>query len=194
MNDALIVFTRHPQPGKAKTRLIPALGAEGAAELQRRMTLQTVGRAWAFGAASGKTRLIIAHEGGTPSAMRDWLGPLDYQKQAPGDLGTRLSQAMLRAHTEGARNIVIIGTDCPDLTEAHLRTAFVMLEDSDIVLGPAQDGGYYLIGLREPQPLLFEAIPWSTGEVFALREPIALQLILTGHAPGLSPHRLARMR
>jgi len=169
-HDTLIVFTRLPLPGKTKTRLIPALGAEGAADLQRRMTLQTVGRAWAACAALPDTRLIIAHEGGTTREMRDWLGPLRFQKQAQGDLGTRLTHAMMAAHAQGARKIVIIGTDCPDLTEEHLLAAFTMLDESDVVLGPAHDGGYYLIGMREPQPCLFEAIPWSTGEVFAVTQ------------------------
>ncbi|MDZ4405345.1 TIGR04283 family arsenosugar biosynthesis glycosyltransferase [Prosthecobacter sp.] len=167
--DALIVFTRLPQPGKAKTRLIPMLGAEGAADLQRRMTLQTVGRAWAACAASG-TRLIIAHEGGTGSEMCDWIGPLCFHEQTQGDLGARLTHAMMMAHAQGAQKIVIIGTDCPDLTEEHLSAAFAMLDESDVVLGPAHDGGYYLIGMREPQPSLFEAIPWSTAEVFAVTQ------------------------
>ena len=167
MNHALIVFTRLPKPGRAKTRLIPSLGAEGAAELQRRMTLQTVGRAWAAGAAFPDTRLIIAHEGGTAREMRDWLGPLCFQEQAQGDLGARLSHAMQAAHSQGARKIVIIGTDCPDLLEKHLHTAFEILDASDVVLGPAHDGGYYLIGMSGPHPGLFENIPWSTGGVFA---------------------------
>ena len=165
MNNALIVFTRLPQPGKAKTRLIPLLGAEGAADLQRRMTLQTVGRAWATCASLPETRLIIAHEGGTTREMRGWLGPLCFHKQPQGDLGARLIHAMRMAHSQGAQKIVIIGTDCPDLTEEHLSAAFAMLDESEVVLGPAHDGGYYLIGMREPQPCLFEAIPWSTSEV-----------------------------
>ncbi|MDP1587995.1 MAG: TIGR04283 family arsenosugar biosynthesis glycosyltransferase [Prosthecobacter sp.] len=169
-HDALIVFTRLPQPGKAKTRLIPMLGAEGAADLQRRMTLQTVGRAWAACASLPNTRLIIAHEGGTAQEMRGWLGPLCFQKQAQGDLGARLTHAMMVAHAQGTRKMVIIGTDCPDLTEEHLSAAFAMLDESDVVLGPAHDGGYYLIGMREPQPSLFEAIPWSTSEVFAITQ------------------------
>ncbi|HBJ84010.1 MAG TPA: glycosyl transferase, partial [Verrucomicrobiales bacterium] len=169
-HDALIVFTRLPQPGKAKTRLIPMLGAEGAADLQRRMTLQTVGRAWAACASLPDTHLIIAHEGGTTREMRGWLGPLCFQKQAQDDLGARLIHAMRMAHAQGAQKIVIIGTDCPDLTEEHLSAAFAMLDESDVVLGPAHDGGYYLIGMREPQPSLFEAIPWSTAEVFVVTQ------------------------
>lgn len=162
--DALIVFTRWPEPGKVKTRLIPALGAEGAADMHRRMTQQIVGRAWAFCTASD-TRLVITHEGGTAEQMRDWLGPLHFEKQAAGDLGTRLTQAMLRAHATGAEKIVIIGSDCPALDETHLRAAFDRLATHDLVLQPVSDGGYALIGMSQPQPCVFQDIPWSTAGV-----------------------------
>lgn len=166
MSRTIIVFTRLPEPGKAKTRLIPALGADGAAELQRRMTMQTVGRAWAISARLPDTHLTIAHEGGTARGMREWLGPLDFRKQSHGDLGGRLNRTMLEAHAGGAGKIVITGTDCPDLNEKDLTDALLALEESDVVIGPAQDGGYYLIGMRRPQPCLFEDIPWSTARVF----------------------------
>lgn len=162
--DALIVFTRWPEPGKVKTRLIPALGAEGAADMHRRMTQQIVGRAWAFCTASD-TRLVIAHEGGSAAQMRGWLGPLHFEKQAVGDLGTRLTHAMLRAHATGAEKIVIIGSDCPALDETHLRAAFDRLATHDLVLLPANDGGYALIGMSQPQPCVFQDIPWSTAGV-----------------------------
>jgi rSAM/selenodomain-associated transferase 2/rSAM/selenodomain-associated transferase 1 len=147
------------------------------------MTLQTVGRAWAASAMMARTRLVVAHEGGTAREMRDWLGPLCFQKQARGDLGTRLTRAMMAAHARGARKIVIIGTDCPGLTESCLLAAFAMLDGADVVLGPAHDGGYYLIGMSKPQPRLFEAIPWSTGEVFAATRRRA-------SSAGLSVHTL----
>ncbi len=161
---ALLLFTRWPEPGRAKTRLIPALGAEGAANLQRRMTEQAVGRAWAFCAATG-TQLRIAHEGGTPAQLREWLGPLAFEPQAGGDLGARLTHAMLRAHAAGAAKIVIIGSDCPALAEEHLSRAFAALDSHDLVLLPAHDGGYALIGLRQPQQGVFQNIPWSTDQV-----------------------------
>lgn len=165
-HDALIVFTRWPEPGKAKTRLIPALGAEGAADLQRSMTRQTVGRAWAFGVAT-RTRIIIAHEGGSAPQMRGWLGPLTFEEQAAGDLGLRLAHSMLRAGTRGARKIVIVGSDCPALRETHFQAAFDRLDTCDVVLGPVHDGGYALIGMRGPYPCLFQNIPWSTDRVTA---------------------------
>lgn len=134
--------------------------------MQRRMTQQIVGRAWAFSAAGG-TRLIIAHEGGTAEQMRGWLGPLHFEKQGAGDLGARLTQAMLRAHAAGAEKIVIIGSDCPALDESHLRAAFGLLDRHDLALLPAHDGGYALIGMRQPQPCVFKNIPWSTAGVTA---------------------------
>lgn len=161
---ALLLFTRWPEPGRTKTRLITALGTEGAADLQRRMTEQTIGRAWAFCAATG-TQLRIAHEGGTAAQLRDWLGPLAFEPQAGGDLGARLSQAMLRAHAAGAEQIVIIGSDCPALTEEHLRRAFAALDSHDLVLLPVRDGGYALIGMGQPQQGVFQNIPWSTHRV-----------------------------
>lgn len=163
-HQCLILFTRWPEPGRAKTRLIPALGAKGAAEMHRRMTWQITGRAWAFCATSG-TRLIIAHEGGTVEQMRGWLGPLSFEKQASGDLGARLTQAMLRAHAAGAEKIVIIGSDCPALDETHLRAAFDRLDTHDLVLLPVRDGGYALIGMNQPQSCVFHDIPWSTAGV-----------------------------
>lgn len=164
MSGSLILFTRWPEPGKAKTRLIPALGAEGAADMHRRMTQQIVGRAWAFCAVSG-ARLVIAHEGGTAEQMRRWLGPLHFEKQAADDLGTRLTHAMLRAHAAGAEKIVIIGSDCPALDETHLRAALEALDTHDLVLQTVSDGGYALIGMSHPQPCVFQDIPWSTAGV-----------------------------
>lgn len=164
MKQALIVFTRWPEPGRAKTRLIPALGAESAADLQWRMTEQTVGRAWAFCATSG-TQLRLAHEGGTPAQLREWLGPLAFEPQAGGDLGARLTHVMLRAHAAGAAKIVMVGTDCPALAEEHLCRAFAALDSHDLVLLPVHDGGYALIGLRQPQQGVFQNIPWSTKQV-----------------------------
>lgn len=164
-HDSLIVFTRMPQAGKAKTRLIPQLGAEGAAALQRRMTQHTVGRAWASTTADKSLRLRVAYDGSSESEMRAWLGPLDFIPQGEGDLGQRMSRCMERAFDAGARNVIIIGTDCPRLNEAHINKARLALQLTPLVFGPAEDGGYYLIGLSRPMPFLFEAMRWSTDHV-----------------------------
>ena len=163
----LIVFTRLPEPGRTKTRLIPALGAEGAAELQRAMSVHTLIRA-RRAARNLRLTLEVHHAGGEPEAFHDWLGPdLSYRPQAAGDLGQRMAEACSTALADGASSVVVVGTDCPELDEAVLDQAFAELERSDVVLGPARDGGYYLIGLRRAHPELFEGISWGTETVLA---------------------------
>ncbi len=165
--DSLILFTRLPVPGQAKTRLIPELGAEGAAALQRRMTQQVLGRAWTWTVADPSLRLRIAYDGGSAAEMRDWLGPLDFVPQGEGDLGERMHRCCQREFDAGARSVMIVGTDCPQLDEAHFRAARLALQQTPVVFGPAEDGGYYLIGLSRPLPALFTGTTWSTHQVLA---------------------------
>ena len=162
---SLVLFTRLPRPGLAKTRLIPALGAEGAAELQRQMTRLAVARAWAFCAAAPGRRLVIAYDGGSENEMRAWLGPLDFLAQSEGDLGARMHRAVSGEFSRGARSVIVIGADCPRLRHSILESAAHALETSEMTFGPASDGGYYLVGLRKPMEEIFTGIPWSTGEV-----------------------------
>lgn len=176
----LIVFTRYPQPGKAKTRLIPVLGAEGAAALQRQMTELTLNQVQkAMNLHRFTVEIWFA---GTTSpeldrtSMQNWLGRnWVYQTQGAGDLGTKLSQAFQVAFAEGMKRVVTIGTDCPELDTNILIQAFRALEDHDLVLGPATDGGYYLIGLRQFVPELFADIAWSTAVVLQQTIDIAEQ-------------------
>lgn len=164
-----MLFTRYPVPGQAKTRLIPALGADGAAALQRRMTLHTLNLA-----QTCDCRLQVRFCGGTVAQMRAWLGPnLDYQPQGDGDLGARMAQAFRAGFEQGDRQILIIGTDCPFIDRQTIDAAFAALTSHDLVLGPATDGGYYLIGLRKLVPELFQAIPWSSNTVCAKTVEIA---------------------
>lgn len=165
--ERLIIFTRYPVAGKAKTRLIPALGAEGAADTQRQLTELTLCRAMMLAVARGVS-IEVRHEGGDEQLIRDWLGPRPrYTPQGEGDLGQRLTRAAKDAFDDDAQSIVIIGADCPRLDQSILHQAFDTLHDHDIVFGPAQDGGYYLAGLRKPMPGLFKGIPWSTNRVLA---------------------------
>lgn len=177
--DCLIVFTRYPEPGKAKTRLIPALGEIGAAELHRHMAEHTLNQARDL-----RSQLPIAIEiqftGGDESQMSAWLGSdLAYRQQGSGDLGDRLSQAFVSAFDRGFQSVVVIGTDCPELDASVLLTAFEQLQHHDLVLGSAADGGYYLIGLRRYVPELFQGIAWSSDRVFAQTCTIAQQLGLS---------------
>ncbi len=162
---SLILFTRVPQPGRAKTRLIPALGAEGAAELQSQMTHLAVARAWPFCVSAPGRRLVIAYEGGTERDMADWLGPLEYRPQGEGDLGARMQRSISEEFKRGATSVIVIGADCPRLTERVIESAVTALAASDLVFGPARDGGYYLVGLRRSIAEIFVEVPWGTSRV-----------------------------
>lgn len=165
MRNVLIVMTRLPQEGRNKTRLIPALGPAGATAMHDRLARHTVGRVSSYALMNPGTHPEIHLEGGTPQEGRGWLGDIDYIPQHPGDLGQRMWSAIDRALSNGARRVVVIGTDCPSLDQAVLSDAFHALAGSDVVFGPAEDGGYYLIGLSKPCPQLFGKIDWGTASV-----------------------------
>jgi rSAM/selenodomain-associated transferase 1 len=173
--DVLIVFTRFPRAGEVKTRLIPALGAEGAARLHRRMAEFAVGQARRL-ARHRVTRLQIHFAEGSEAEWNHWLGSdLHYTAQVPGDLGTRMNAAFTTAFAEGASSVIIMGSDCPGLTATILAQAFDTLLEYDLVLGPASDGGYYLIGLQRLTAELFQDIPWGTDQVLARTLDLAKQ-------------------
>ncbi|MDJ0795646.1 MAG: TIGR04282 family arsenosugar biosynthesis glycosyltransferase [Calothrix sp. MO_167.B12] len=175
----LIVFTRYPEPGKTKTRLIPALGAEGAANLQRQMTEHTLSQVKKL-----QTIIPISVEirfaDGNLQLMQTWLGDdLLYQSQGTGDLGQRMVRSLLDALQGGAQRVVFIGIDCPGVNADILTTAFKQLDSYDLVIGPAVDGGYYLIGLKRYIPELFANIDWGTAMVWQQTIDIAQGLKLS---------------
>jgi rSAM/selenodomain-associated transferase 1 len=178
VNKRLIVFTRYPESGKTKTRLIPALGAEGAAAFQRQMTeekLVEINKLQSFYPLS----VEIHFAGGNERLMQEWLSSnWAYQQQSEGDLGDRMAAAFQASFEAGINTTILIGTDCPDLNAPLLTQAFQDLEQHDLVLGPALDGGYYLIGLRRLIPELFTGISWSTAEVLSQTLNIAHKLEL----------------
>ena len=179
ISEKLIVFTRYPEPGITKTRLIPVLGKAGAANLHRLMAQRTIARALSL-QKSRRLSVEIHHTGGSQQQMQDWLGTdLIYQNQIDGDLGARMAAAFQNSFDSGVDKVAIIGTDCPDLKAEILAQAFDRLSDRDLVLGPAKDGGYYLIGLRRSIPELFDGIKWGTSEVFASTRAIAQKLNLS---------------
>jgi len=163
--DRLIIFGRYPVPGRTKTRLIPALGPAGAADLQRRLTedvLETVRRF----ARSREIEVEICFSGGSKQKMRLWLGSdATLSRQAPGNLGERMQAAFLDAFQKGADRVVLLGTDIPQLRTDHLEQAFDALAENDLVIGPSTDGGYWLIGANHPVDL-FAGIKWGTDSVF----------------------------
>ena len=177
----LIVFTRWPEPGRSKTRLIPVLGADGAADLQRQMALHTISHAREV-ARREHVDVQVRFAGGTADRMRDWLGSgMDYHPQGEGDLGMRMEDAFRDAFSRGAGRVVLVGTDCPGLDAPVMRAAFAALRRKDLVLGPATDGGYWLIGLRRPVPALFAEMPWSTDSVLERTRERARSLGLSVH-------------
>ncbi len=176
--DCLIIFTRYPEPGKTKTRLIPVLGAEGAATLQRQMTEQKLTQVRELQAAY-PVSVEVHFTGGNEQLMQSWLGSsLIYQRQSEGDIGCRMASAFQASFEAGMNNVVLIGIDCPDLNAQLMAEAFQALHQHDLVLGPALDGGYYLIGLRRLIPELFTGIRWSTAEVLPQTLRIAQRLEL----------------
>lgn len=179
--DRLIIFTRYPEPGTTKTRLIPVLGANGAADLQRQMTEHTLTVVKDF-AVNFPISIAVCYTGKNEQVMQDWLGDdLTYFPQVKGDLGQRMESAFSESSRLGFSRIIIIGTDCPDLDQSLLKEAFESLYNYDLVLGEAADGGYYLIGLNQVIPELFIKIPWGTDKVLAITQKLAKELSLTCH-------------
>ncbi len=153
----VVLFTRYPEPGRAKTRLIPALGEEGAAELHRHLTERTLAVIRASGLAAE-----VRTTGADRQAFTAWLGEeCTIVDQGDGDLGHRMRRA---AHPYP---VLFLGSDAPDLTPEHLHAAAELLEWNEVVIGPAEDGGYWTIGLSGPCNAVFDAMPWGTDRVLA---------------------------
>jgi uncharacterized protein len=160
----VIVFAKAPIAGEVKTRLCPPLSVNDAAELQRRMlrhALNTASRA-----DLGPIELYCAPEISHPdfNQCQDEF-KLELKRQVDGDLGVKMKTALINALTQ-AEYAVLIGTDCPSITPDYLREAVAALSDqAPVVFGPAEDGGYGLIGVRRATPEIFIDIPWGSAEV-----------------------------
>lgn len=187
MQQHLIIFSRYPEAGKTKTRLIPALGPEGAANLQREMTEYILLKAQML-QAQIPLSLEVRFAGGNSQLMTDWLGSdIIYQPQGEGDLGMRMVRSLSEAFENGAEKSIIIGTDCPSIDLEILTLAFEYLTNKDLVLGPAIDGGYYLIGSCRSIPELFVDVDWGTDKVLRQTVNIAEKLNLAvGYLPTLA--------
>jgi uncharacterized protein len=183
-NRQLIVMARWPAPGRCKRRLASSLGAAAAARIQARLTDHTL----AVGRQLG-IELVLAVEGLAPRAARrlgDQLGVGRIVLQGGGGLGARMQRQFQRAANERARRVVLIGSDLPQLERADLVSAFAALDHQEAVLGPACDGGYWLIGLRRPEPTLMEGIAWGSEQVL---EQTLAALARRGLEPALLPWR-----
>jgi hypothetical protein len=168
----LVLFARYPTAGACKTRLIPALGPAGAADLHRRLTERTMAVLRA-----SRAPVTVAFTGASAAQFAAWLGPdVGLVEQVEGDLTARLMACLDPAP------VIFFGADTPDLAPQHVEAAIAALERHDIVIGPAEDGGYYLIGMRTALPELLTDMPWSTDQV--LPETLA-RLVRRGIAPVL---------
>ena len=177
----IVVFAKAPVAGKVKTRLIPALGAELATKLHIALTervLQTAASSGADVVLSGAPD--VAHAFFKSCAANFGVGLTSQLRD--GDLGARMLHAMTHA-LESWRRVVIVGADCPALTVSHLRQAIDQLVTQDVVLTPADDGGYVLIGARRTHAAMFDDIQWGTDAVMT-QQRTRLQ------ATGLSWHEM----
>jgi uncharacterized protein len=178
---SIAILAKAPVPGLVKTRLIPTIGAHAAAVLQERLTERAIGTAIA--ADVGPVTLWCAPDATHSTFLKLVMQQRIILKRQPeGDLGAR----MLAASTQRGGPVLVIGTDCPALTELHLRgAANALREGNDVVIIPAEDGGYVLIGTRVPQPAIFAGIAWGTGSVLADTRTriIEQRLMLTEQPP-----------
>ena len=162
----LLIFTKAPVAGQVKSRLIPALGAEGAARLQEQLTRRLVERM----ARSGVCQLELWVAPNARHPLFDELKQrhgLPVHLQRGGDLGERMALAFAEA-LRRSQQVVLIGSDCPPMTEKVIERSLEELERVDAVMSPAEDGGYVLLALKRPEPALFEGIPWGTPRVAEL--------------------------
>lgn len=161
--DVLCILAKEPRPGLVKTRLASAIGLEAAASLARAFLLDTL----AMAARLGWARVVVALAGdaaglGLPAEVEVW-------PQGPGDLGERLERSLARALACAPRAI-LLGTDSPGLPPALIESARSALAGHDAVLGPAEDGGFYLLGLRRCEPGLLLGLPWSRPDTLVHTE------------------------
>ncbi len=162
----LLIFAKAPEVGRVKTRLAGALGAEGTAALSQRLLVDTVDR-YAL-ARLAPMELWCWPEPDYPlfRALERRYGASRHRQEG-SDLGERMLSAARSALGRG-QSAMLLGTDCPALGPEHLRTALEALESRDAVLGPVEDGGYALLGLKRAEPRLFDGIPWGSGAVAEL--------------------------
>jgi len=182
MFPSVLLFLKAPRPTFVKTRLAADLGDEKACLVYQALVKHTLSQIPTqfdlhiyFAPADKETEL----------EMRDWLGSenITYHPQVSGDLGQRLQQACEDRLKAGSPSLILLGGDCADLTTAHLIEAGDLLAKGQPVIGPAEDGGYWLLGLNAEAPLelLFQNIPWSTPEVLPLTRSRFLEKEITPH-------------
>jgi rSAM/selenodomain-associated transferase 1 len=158
----LLIFIKEPVSGQVKTRLAVEIGADAACHVYRRCVERTLERL----AVLRDDITLYVEPAEATGRIQTWLGsewPVSPQRGVT--LGERMAQAIDRAFKEGMRRVAVIGTDSPWIDHPLIEEAFTAMEQADLVIGPARDGGYYLVGLARPTPGLFQGMPWSTSQV-----------------------------
>ena len=162
-DERLIVFVKAPRPGAVKTRLAKAIGAPAAAAAYRQLVATLLNKLAGLGGVE-----VCFSPDDAAGEVQHWLKEgWSSSPQGDGDLGKRMQSAFQHAFRAGAKRVAIIGSDCPAVSVEDIREAWDGLQIHDVVLGPAADGGYWLIGSRQLQPDLFRDVCWSTDSVFA---------------------------
>ncbi|MCI0340170.1 MAG: TIGR04283 family arsenosugar biosynthesis glycosyltransferase [Planctomycetales bacterium] len=163
--EAVVLLARAPRLGTVKSRLAAGLGPERALGVYRVLG-ETVAHRLAPALHAGRVGLVAVTPPDALAEVEAWLGPpWRAVPQVEGDLGARIAGAADAAFVAGAHRVVLLGTDCADVAPADVEEAFASLARSDAVLGPAADGGYWLLGLNAPEPSLLRGVPWGTGGV-----------------------------
>lgn len=166
MKREILIFTKAPVPGQSKTRLIPLLGAQGAAEASAELTVNLLNAIAPLTEASSGFHLSLWAASLHP-ILEGWADhyKLNLKIQCDGNLGQRMFRSLANSFESGADRALLIGTDCPSMSAGYLLRASQALERTDLVLGPAEDGGYVLIGCKAVYAPLFEQIDWGTERV-----------------------------
>ena len=163
--NALLIFVKYPFPGTVKTRLSPELTPEQGAAFYRALAEEVVRD---HTSSAVYESIVCFSPAGARREVRSWLGPdVRLWSQLGDDLGSREFHAMREALEAGYGKAAIIGSDCPTITPGDIEAAFSRLNGSDLVLGPCEDGGYYLIGANRPIQSLFEGVSWGSERVLS---------------------------
>lgn len=164
-NELILFFLKYPEPGRVKTRLAASIGPEEAAELYGNFILDILAKL----KSSSFPFRICFHPKQKRKSLVEWLGEeYQYSLQEGNDLGERMKAAFLEAFASGYQRVILIGSDFPDFPISFLKESLDALKTHDTVVGPAVDGGYYLIGFREDTffPGIFEGMDWGTDVIF----------------------------
>ncbi len=188
MGRVVLVFLKFPEPGKVKTRLAAAIGEEAAAKAYRQLVCRVIEQS----RAAQPDRLVVAYDPPEKEAeIRKWIDPwlrafpreVGWLPQSGADLGERLTVAMESEYTGNpGAELAIVGTDCVHLDQSIFEETWSALEgDADVVFGPSEDGGYYLVAMKQPQVALFRDIPWSSSTTLEASRAAAASAGLVDH-------------